>query len=176
MTDAEYEALKARLQVYIDKWLWMLLKFGWEVETSWHRYAHEGNRLCAAECYVKWEYLTCRVSFYLPAIQRSFVEDSLPESEIEERIERLVVHEYLHVLLNEMREDAPLQNIHHEERVAETLARVLLQLEVNCRGADQEGKIDPETPGRGAESSSQESEAEHRDSPEEISGEEQRTG
>jgi hypothetical protein len=63
----------------------------------------------AGETSVEWKYLRAFITFY-PKTMRH-----LSESDIE----RVVIHELMHVFLNEMREDG----IDHEERVATMLQK-----------------------------------------------------
>ena len=64
-----------------------------------------------AYCESKWEYMTAQIT----------VNSTLLETLNNEEIEYCAVHELMHVILNEMRED--LEDYHkHEERVATFLA------------------------------------------------------
>lgn len=63
-------------------------------------------------CEVSWEYLSAYITIYPKAIKH------LDEGEIE----KVVLHELMHVLVNEMREDGQL----HEERVATQLEKAFL--------------------------------------------------
>lgn len=64
------------------------------------------------EANVTWQYQTATITFY-PKSMKDMAEDD---------IEKLVVHELMHVFLNEMREEG----IDHEERVATMLAKAFL--------------------------------------------------
>jgi hypothetical protein len=66
----------------------------------------------AGEANVSWKYENAVITFY-PDVLKDMSEDE---------IEKLVVHELMHVFLNEMREEG----IDHEERVATMLAKAFL--------------------------------------------------
>jgi len=65
-----------------------------------------------ATSHADWRYLDAEIKVNMPALAR----------EDKSEIERVIVHELCHVLVNEMREEG----IDHEERVASTLASAFL--------------------------------------------------
>lgn len=69
----------------------------------------------AAECSTHWEYQQAKIRFSGPWLRR------VSEKEIEET----VVHEYQHVLLNELRRQAKMTS---EERTATMLTRAFLRV------------------------------------------------
>jgi hypothetical protein len=122
VTDAEYEAQKARVRAAIARWDQPLGLRWWKMR---YEYAREhDNPGCdevsrrVARCWTSWQYLEATIRFYLPALV------DLDDAEVEQT----VVHEMCHVLLNEMRElrhDA--ENwLQHEERTATVLAKAFL--------------------------------------------------
>lgn len=62
---------------------------------------------CAATCTASWEYRQAQITFNMPLLA----------AKKEEEIEEIIVHEMVHVLVNEMRE----KGIKHEERVVTEL-------------------------------------------------------
>ena len=71
------------------------------------------NTWLAGYCDVEWKYLTARVTFYPKAMRH------LTEREIE----WAVIHELMHVFLNEMRVMSTETGQDHEERVATQLQK-----------------------------------------------------
>jgi hypothetical protein len=69
------------------------------------------NELVLAVAYADWRYGTAKIDINLPA----FV------GMAEDEMERAIVHELMHVLVNEMREG----EIHHEERVVTGLTKAI---------------------------------------------------
>lgn len=93
MNDAEYEAAKARVQVYIDKWAheigidWWKLTYVWEREPA--REMPQGNAWdVVMSTSSTWMYRQATITVYLNA---------LPEKDAD--LEHDLVHEYVHVLL-----------------------------------------------------------------------------
>ena len=123
MTDKEFGDLKGALEVFCDRWRSRLGR-GWgKVSYTFDR---TGEDFAAAEdtsdgvtrtrasarTSVKWPYLIATVAFNMPAL----AELSLGE------VEELLLHEHVHILVAEMREDG----IDHEERVVTTLTSAFL--------------------------------------------------
>lgn len=132
MTDAEFEQQKARVGVIADKWLDELGLNWWSTRFQWHRESpvaehNEGVRFCiACRCHADWQYLEATIQVYLPEL----------EDLTDERIERIMVHEFCHMLVNELR-DVSDDWLKHEERVCTTLATAFLWV----RDAGKEGKL-----------------------------------
>ena len=117
MTDAEFEEQKARVECYIEKWRGPLGLWAWTIHWDWHRgpYADGASDIVAdreASCESDWRYLVATIRFDLSVIKR--FDDELVES--------TVIHEFMHMILNEMRGDTEDDHA-HEERVATTLAQ-----------------------------------------------------
>ena len=72
-------------------------------------YKNKHARCSVATCHTTWNYLEAVINVNKDALKALS----------DERIEYCVVHELMHILLNEMREDGT----EHEERVATLLAR-----------------------------------------------------
>lgn len=145
MTDAEYQDQKARVERYTERWLIPLGLDAWHVECCWHRdkaTEERAGRPPMMETEVRWQYADARVCIYLP---------SVAEVEDDATLERIVVHEYLHILLNELRPlrdaDDPRENalaeerLCHEEHAATMLANAFCRVRAQSRteGHDAEG-------------------------------------
>ena len=123
MNDAEYEKEKARVEAICDKWHDLLGMGYWEISYIWERDSYDadgGNtppsrwaRTTHAETATAWEYRRASIAFYL--------RNTVGESDAE--IEKTVLHEFAHVLVNEMRDDTP-RSRKHEERVVSGLSDV----------------------------------------------------
>ena len=124
MTDAEFEQFKARMQTIVDVWRECLGLGWWHVTLHSHRDSaafHEASpeeMPLKSQAYtsVSWAYLHAEVHFNLPLLLQA--DDSA--------LEEVVVHEFMHILVHEMRSgtrcDCPY-DIRHEERVCTTLQR-----------------------------------------------------
>lgn len=121
MTDAEYEAQKARLLAVSERWITPLGMGWWRVTHIWERAegaSDKGDDRCpVASVVVDWEYRHVGITWYLPTVARRSDED----------LEQDFVHECCHILVNEMRQwrDAN-DGLQHEERVCTDLARAFL--------------------------------------------------
>lgn len=118
MDDAEYEAQKARVQRLIAKWVRPIGLGWWQINMEWTR-AHGERRDDDFEvkfvCRADWRYALANITVYLPGIAGVTDDD----------LERMFVHELMHVFLCEMRvtdEDGARKQRDHEERVATMLA------------------------------------------------------
>ena len=111
---------QARLEGFYSKWSESLGLDQWDVT----RHYFDGEFVqgdgapsvaAAASTHVQWEYRHASISFNM----------RLTTPLTDERAEALVLHEAMHVLLNEMREDG----MKHEERVATTLSWAFMRTE-----------------------------------------------
>jgi hypothetical protein len=110
------------IRKYLELWTQRLGLRWWEIDvlymddpaTILKTFSNPGNgdELTLARVDVRWEYSQATIAVNLPAW------DGLEEW----KIERAVVHELCHILVNEMREG----EIHHEERVVTGLTKALL--------------------------------------------------
>lgn len=75
----------------------------------------ESGEMVPATVVAQWMYADAKISINLPAFE--FIEP--------DRIERVIVHELCHILVNEMREG----EIHHEERVVTQLTKAFFWVE-----------------------------------------------
>lgn len=114
MTDAEYAQQKARVEALIEKWAAPLGILWWDVDYHWHRLKDEDSPGCAASATTQWQYIQARVNWYLPTIADLSDKD----------LERAVVHEHLHILVDEMAPEGSMTP--GEERVCSALAKAFV--------------------------------------------------
>lgn len=123
MTDREYNELRRRIRKLIAWWgdelglRWWIMHFNFDRsgESFSERENSNARGGVAAITHVNWQYGEASISFNMPLCLE--VDD--------DELERYVVHEMMHVLVNEMREwqtDDPTHAILHEERVVSNLA------------------------------------------------------
>lgn len=125
MNDLQYEGVKATCKLLFEKWRERLKLQFYEIQYEWFR---EGNldrddarhMKTNMDVLVQWEYLRAYVRVDCPLI----VDKTVPE------IEEIVVHEFCHILVNEMSSQKRSQNKYdHEERVVTTLTRLFLSMD-----------------------------------------------
>ena len=134
MNDAEYEAQKERVRRYLYKWQWLVedewwLKYIYDRERDKQEGEDENT---GARVTTAWEYREALLKVFLPATA---------ELKDEER-ERIIVHEFAHIMVCEMRlagakEDDP--DGFHNEHVCSTIAMVLLKMDNRTKGVPVEG-------------------------------------
>ncbi len=119
MDDKTFRKEKRRVEGFLRKWLKPLGLLWWNIEVEYDRTADlsvtapEG-RSVAAKCKVDWQYKQATITFNVPEI-----------GELNDGgLERVVVHELMHIFLNEMRSYDTDSD--HEERVASDLASAFL--------------------------------------------------
>jgi hypothetical protein len=102
-----------------EKWIYRFGLRWWDVHVVFidepddiiKTFGGPDENLVLASTHVDWRYSLAFVDVNLPALMKLS----------EDAIERVVVHELCHVLINEMRERA----VHHEERVATQLTKAI---------------------------------------------------
>ena len=122
MTDAEFEAQKARLIKLIDYWPERLGLRWWHLTYEYVRDSgdfkkkadNDAESEAIATCDADWKYLHAMIHFNMAG---------LPER-TDEELERIFVHELTHVLLQELQERQ--NHIAHEERVASMLTNAFI--------------------------------------------------
>lgn len=119
MKDKEYRKQKKRIDRFIEKWKAFLGLRWWSVTINYHDepYIGEATVPTAARTTTYWEYNRAVIDFYVPEFT----------TESDERVEEIVIHEFCHILVNEMRQwhDAN-DGVPHEERVVSNLAQAFL--------------------------------------------------
>lgn len=110
MTSTEYESVKKTVKKYWSRWHQPLGLADWKIGISFSDgrgvSRREGYEV-AATCDADWSYRSADVTFYIGSLH----------GKDDEEIESIVVHEMMHIFVNEMREEG----IKHEERVCESL-------------------------------------------------------
>jgi len=114
MTDSEYEATKQKIIALADKWQEALGLKWWRIKYVYYREGIPGTEdskyAVLGQASVKWEYQHGTIEFNVMGLA----------AESDEQVERVVVHELMHVFLNEARETGK-DWLKHEERVASSL-------------------------------------------------------
>lgn len=111
-SDADYLRDKARIWKVFQKWTANLGLRYWKCTCKWYRENFiPDHDQAIATCDANWKYLIVEASFCCDPIGRM----------ADDELERVVVHELLHALVNEMREDG----IEHEERVVSQLTNAI---------------------------------------------------
>jgi hypothetical protein len=118
VTDAEFEAAVARIGRIRERWQEPLGLDDWRVTWKFEREHSEELKDVVANCNVSWEYEMATVTWFIPQVLNCEFDD--------DDLEQIVVHEIMHILLNEMREDTK-KRINHEERVATRLAKAFIR-------------------------------------------------
>lgn len=115
MKDKEWKIKKTKVKTIIDKWV-KDLGLGWyEINIEWKAgdaQERGDGYLCVMEVVSRWMYRTATIRIWL---------EEVPEDG--EKLERMVVHELCHILVEPMRSERVTEN---EEHVVESLARAFL--------------------------------------------------
>ncbi len=132
MTDAEYEAQRARVQALCDRWLGPLRLLWWTIVIVWNREHNHDAPEEAMHCSVEWNYNRATITVNLPEIA-DYIDDQL---------EWTFVHECMHIFVNETRPmDDPKSHttdwLEHEEHACSALASAFISL----RDFAKEGKL-----------------------------------
>ena len=141
MTDAEYAALRAKLLAGVEWWKARLNLWNWNLKLAWERdqfrvpddFSPESARALAYTL-SDWQYNECTITFNMAGLL----------GEDDAMLEYILVHEMMHMAVNEMRalrgpSDSPGEmayRLQHEERVCTVLARGFINLR-------KEGASDP---------------------------------
>lgn len=103
----------------VNKWIPKLGLDWWEITCHYcdsHSFIDtENDKDALAFCHVNWPYMTATIR-----VNKDHLED-----EEKGNVEMIAVHELMHIILNEMRDDC--DSIDHEERVATILAKAFLK-------------------------------------------------
>lgn len=116
--------MQERIKAAFDKWLKPLGLLWWEIKIVYYENpsdiievfrAIDEDRVLVAKTYADWKYASAKICINVPEFR----------GRTDNEIERIVVHELMHVLVNEMREG----ELHHEERVVTTLTKAAFWIE-----------------------------------------------
>jgi hypothetical protein len=105
------------IKAYFEKWTKPLGLLWWTVDILFYdnpseilrQFTVNAEETTLARTYADWRYGTAKICINLPAFENLDAKE----------IERTVIHELVHILVNEMREG----EIHHEERVVTGLTK-----------------------------------------------------
>lgn len=108
------------LEKLFEKWIEPLGLKWWNITLSWisdplsviNEFGGNPNGTVLARTYVNWEYISAKITINLIDMNE----------EEESKLESYVVHELMHILINEMREESHK----HEERVATSLQKAFM--------------------------------------------------
>ena len=115
MNDAAFETQKERIRLLFAKWTKILdISHRYLMVYDWLRTPIKDHERAVMVVHASWKYLDAHVE--INCERAEFLDDA--------RLERVVVHECMHILLNEMRED----DIDHEERVCSEMADIIMGL------------------------------------------------
>jgi hypothetical protein len=121
MDNTKLDETKALIEKYLEKWVTPLGLGWWKIDMIYYDdpgeivdkfKSEDDGYLVLAKVFAKWQYMEATIYINLPG---------WADLE-EEKIEKAIVHELCHILVNEMRED----DILHEERVVSTLQRAFM--------------------------------------------------
>lgn len=125
MNDREYEETKARIVALVERWVRATGLGWWKITSAYDRTGGDfaeaiertGNfqRGSAARCFAEWRYGIATILWNMPLIAEFD----------DEELEMVVVHELMHVFLNEMASPKPA-DLAHEERVATSLQKAFM--------------------------------------------------
>ena len=121
MTDADYAAAKERVFAIAKQWQEALGLCWWDIDYAWSR-EHLPTRKgddddgysVIASTVARWQYGDATITVCLP----------LMAEKTDDEIAHIMVHEFLHIMVNETRGDA-LDWLDHEERVCTQLTKAV---------------------------------------------------
>jgi len=111
---------RRRIRRCFDEWGTKLGLRWWSVEIRYYdrpkhfRKASGASANAAMRVWADWRYMTATIAVNVPALAE------LSDDELE----RSIVHELVHILVNEMREDDP--DVKHEERTVTMLTKAVI--------------------------------------------------
>jgi len=122
LKDRTTKQLKAVIRKYLVKWKSNLYLGMWKIDWNIRDYlgaARDEGYSTTATCDTSWKYFTADIDF-------SYVQlKDMEESEIE----KIIIHELIHIVVNEMQEDG----IEHEERVTSHLQMIMSYLDRSAK-------------------------------------------
>lgn len=121
MKKRAFKKHRKRVKKLADKWLFVLGLKWWHVIINYHDALRGSEQVEGQETVmstsVQWQYVQATIDVYVPTVAAI--------SNVE--LERAFVHECMHILVAEMREDD--LNVKHEERVCELLSKAVMWVE-----------------------------------------------
>ena len=109
-----------------ETWTYRLGLKWWEIEfnfvtdkaEAYKMFGYDQESVVMARSYPDWRYMTCTIYLNIPAMK----------SKEAWEVEKIIIHELCHALVNEMREDG----LDHEERVVTGLTKAFLWTEADA--------------------------------------------
>lgn len=115
MTDKDYQKQKSRITPLLDKWAHAGFNW-WRITYVWDRNEKPDFPHTAADCEAWWQYRSAKITFYLPVC----------EDADDEELERIVVHELVHVLIGSIHNFENDETREMTEYATENVTRALL--------------------------------------------------
>ena len=140
MTDKEYKTIKRLACKYFDVWRLRMGLRHWDLTLLMSRTECPDSRETAGRCDCMWEYKSATITIYAPRFLNA------PES----KMLRIIIHEFCHVLVREMREwgdpgmddKTAINKVAHEERVVTNLTDAFIWTYEDGVAAGKKGKND----------------------------------
>lgn len=119
MNDKDFAAQQRRIMPLVKKWKLRLGLNLWDIDSEFYRgpFEREGEWFTGAMAVVRWEYMDATLMFDLVSVT------DLSDADVE----KMVVHELMHVILKELQHTTD-DFMKHEERVATMLAQAFVFL------------------------------------------------
>jgi hypothetical protein len=144
MTDAEFEAQKARIERLFDRWIPLLGLSDWHIDRDYRRqdaddlFDRASGEIEDARCAVAWQYMGAVITIWL----QHWTEYDDGPAEVR------IVHELMHIMVNEMRPPKGKGCTAQEEHVCTTLAKAFIR---TYHAEPAEDHQDARQEGQGAE-------------------------
>lgn len=114
------QEVREKYEPLVEKWVSILGLDNWDIYTDYYPSINKDSPDCLADTSVHWQYMHGTLRCFMPNL--------IDVSDID--LERNVVHELLHFIVNEMREwdnKDQEKSVAHEERVVVMLTRAMLK-------------------------------------------------
>ena len=116
-----------------NAWIYRLGLRWWDYEIcfitdeaeAYKTFGYDQDSVVVGRTYADWRYGTFTIYFNFPAMKHKTAYE----------VEKIVIHELCHVLVNEMREEG----VDHEERVVSGLTKAFLWTQSDCLEGDNSG-------------------------------------
>lgn len=115
----QLQTTRTKVEKLFGKWMTPLYLRNWQRIHVVYNYEPKTNSPdCAADCDVKWEYMSAVINVYLPVLL----------DQTDDQLEYTVVHELAHLLVNQLRDmsNARELDFKYEEFVVTRLAMALI--------------------------------------------------
>jgi hypothetical protein len=126
VTKRAFKRHRKRVRRYLRAWMTQLGLNWWHIEMHWYdrekQFRKADKGLAVMRIWARWQYLDATIAVNLPAVARM----------TDDELERAVLHELCHALVNEMRTES--LDLAHEERVVTTLTAAFMWTREFARG------------------------------------------